>query len=207
MERTTVADVDSEPSGAVVARHLSAALDAEHVAINLYRIPPGDGFPSGLHAHMDQEEVFIVLDGEATFETGGPQSVLDSRTGSGATGETLGRRMTVGEGEAIRFAPGEFQTGLNESDEPLVALALGAPRDSEDVRLPLPCPSCGHDDLRLYTDGGVTFVCPGCSAEHVPAPCPDCGSENLGVRLGAEGRPVVSCGDCEATFENPPLQG
>jgi hypothetical protein len=41
----------------------------EHVAINHYQVPAGEGLPSGLHAHYDQEEVFVVLAGEATFET------------------------------------------------------------------------------------------------------------------------------------------
>lgn len=186
MERVSL---DGRDDGEGVAtRRLSAALGAEHVAVNHYRVPPGEGFPAGLHAHMDQEEVFVVLDGGATFET-------------------LDGRVTVRAGEAIRFAPGEFQTGVNEGDETLVALALGAPRYSDEVRLPLDCPDCGHDDLRLDTDRGVTFDCPDCGTEHVPAPCPECDSEDLGVRLGPEGRPVVVCGDCGASFDSPPLVG
>lgn len=108
-------------------------------------------------------------------------------------------------GEAIRFPAGEFQTGYNGGEEPLVALALGAPRDSRDIRLPLPCPDCGHEPLRLDADGGVTFGCPDCGATHVPATCSECGGEDLSVRLGADGEPVVVCGDCDATYAEPPL--
>lgn len=81
---------------------------------------------------MDQEEIFVVIDGEATFET-------------------LECEVTVGKCEAIRFAPGEFQSGKNESDGELTVLAMGAPRDTEDIRIPADCPECQHDDLRLDT--------------------------------------------------------
>lgn len=207
MEITTIADVSSVADNLEFAVHdVSGALDASHVAVNHYRIPPGEGLPSGLHAHMDQEEVFVVLAGEATFETTEPPSGSDSRAGTRATSEALDGRVSVSEGQAIRFAPGEFQSGVNASDDTLVVLALGAPRDSEEVRLPLPCPACAHGDLRLDTDGEVTFICPDCGAEHVPAPCPECGSEALGVTLGSAGEPVVGCDGCGAEFDRPPLQ-
>jgi len=53
--------------------------------------------------------------------------------------------VTVSEGEVIRFAPGEFQSGKNDSDGEVVAFAMGAPRDSEDVRVPQDCPECGAE--------------------------------------------------------------
>ena len=100
-----------------------------------------------MHAHMDQEEVFVILEGEATFET-------------------MDGEVTVGEAEVIRFAPGEFQSGKNDSDEEVVAFAMGAPRDSEDVRLPQDCPECGHDNVRAIPgDDGFDFQCPECGAE------------------------------------------
>jgi len=95
--------------------------------------------------------------------------------------------------------------GGNGGDEDLLVLAVGAPRDSEDVRLPAACPDCGHDDLRLEGDGGVVFVCPDCAAEHVPADCPECGGEGMGMTLGEDGKPVAACRDCGATFPEPPL--
>jgi uncharacterized cupin superfamily protein len=167
-------------------RALTDPLGLENAAINHYRVPPGRDLPAGLHAHEDQEEVFLVQDGVAIFET-------------------MDGEQRVEAGEAIRFAPGEFQSGGNGGDEDLLVLAVGAPRDSEDVRLPAACPDCGHDDLRLEGDGGVVFVCPDCAAEHVPADCPECGGEGMGMTLGEDGKPVAACRDCGATFPEPPL--
>jgi uncharacterized cupin superfamily protein len=97
-----------------------------------------------MHAHMDQEEVFYVTDGVATFET--------------PSGET-----TVEAGELVRFAPGEYQQGRNESDEVVRALALGAPKESTDVRVPIPCPEGDSDNLRAVPgEDGFTFECPEC---------------------------------------------
>lgn len=191
MEHATFRDGDDGEDGERGTVRLADALGTEYVAINRYRIAPGDGFPSGLHAHADQEEVFVVVAGAATFET-------------------LEGDVRVGAGEAIRFAPGEFQTGHNDgdgdSDEDLVAFALGAPRDSDDVRVPATCPDCGADSLRLATDGDLTFVCPACDAEHTPAPCPDCGSDDLGFTTDDANDPVVECGDCGARFDDAPLE-
>ena len=201
MRRVSLDDVTSDAVGSDSdRRRLADPLDASQVALNHYRIAPGEGFPGGLHAHADQEEVFAILAGEATFET------FES-------GE-----MTVEAGGVIRFAPGEFQSGRNDADEPLVALAVGAPRESEDVRIPVACPDCDHREVRLaFGDGGATFVCPDCGARHVPQDCPDCGGE-LRVTLADESeandgelestaeRPTtVVCEECGSEFAKPPL--
>jgi uncharacterized cupin superfamily protein len=99
-------------------RKLAGVVGTTDVALNHYRLAPGEGFPGGLHAHMDQEEVFIVLDGQATFET-------------------MDGEVTVDEGEVIRFVPGEFHSGETFSEEELKALAIGAPRNTTDVRIPV----------------------------------------------------------------------
>ncbi|WP_435065655.1 cupin domain-containing protein [Halobaculum sp. EA56] len=178
----------SDVDDAAALVRLGDALVTEHVAINRYRLPPGDGFPGGLHAHADQEEVFVVIEGEATFET-------------------LDGEVTVAAGGAVRFAPGEYQTGENRGDEELVALALGAPRESDDVRVPATCPDCGAVGLRLDADGsGTVFRCPDCGVEHVPEPCPDCGADALAFVTDDEHRPVVACDDCGATFAEAPLR-
>jgi transcription elongation factor Elf1 len=115
--------------------------------------------------------------------------------------------IAVGAGEAVRFAPGEFQSGRNGGDGDLVALAMGAPRDSEDVRIPLPCPECGHDDMRLGAgEDGPELVCPDCDARRVPQGCPKCGYDDLHVALGEGTRTVVVCPDCGAEFEEPPFR-
>ncbi|ELZ91239.1 cupin [Haloferax mucosum ATCC BAA-1512] len=132
--------------------------------------------------------MFVVLDGEATFET-------------------MDGEVSVGKGEAIRFAPGEFQSGRNDSETDLVAFSMGAPRDTEDVRIPVVCADCGHENVRLdIAVDGVTFVCPSCESEHVPAPCPDCGHDDLQLTLGETAETVVVCQHCTATFETPPIR-
>ncbi|WP_435155839.1 cupin domain-containing protein [Haladaptatus sp. DFWS20] len=169
-------------------RKLSEPLGTTDVAINHYRLAPGEELPGGLHAHLDQEEVFVVLDGEATFET-------------------IDGRVTVESDEAIRFAPGEFQSGKNQSDTVLVVLAMGAPRDTDDVRFPLPCPTCGNDEIRFgMTDDELIFVCPECDAEHVPQPCPGCDHDDMRVTLGGGDGTIVVCQGCGAEFGTPPLR-
>ncbi|WP_135851618.1 cupin domain-containing protein [Halorussus salinus] len=174
-------------------RNLSAALAATDLAVNHYRIPPGEEFPSGLHAHGDQEEVFVVLDGAATFQR------LGSERDEAA-------EIAVEEGEVVRFAPGEYQSGRNAGDGLLAVLALGAPPDSGDVRIPLDCPECGHGylspDVSEAGDAGVTLDCPACGAANVPQGCPDCGAE-MRVALGEGVETVVRCPDCGGAAESP----
>ncbi|UTF54300.1 cupin domain-containing protein [Natronosalvus rutilus] len=173
-------------------RELSSVLGTTDLAINEYRIPPDGEFPGDLHAHLDQEEVFVVLSGVATFET-------------------LSGTVTVAEHEAMRFGRGTFQSGKNGGDAELVVLALGAPRETEDVRVPASCPDCGDEPLRLRTDGKeVAFECPNCGSTFDPDPCPGCGGEDLAFARGADTdgsieSAVVRCRGCEETLEEPPL--
>jgi len=164
---------------------LSDALGTTDVAINRYRLPPGEGLPSGLHTHLDQEEVFLVLDGMVTFET-------------------LSEPVAVGAGEAVRFAPGEYQTGGNEGGSPATVLAIGAPKESEQVRVPLDCPDCGHRGLAPAWDGEVLLACPECGGEHRTRGCPDCERAEMEVAPGEnEGETVVCCPDCGAERSEP----
>jgi len=186
MERVRIETVESTPFGEQsVRRKLADPLGTAAVSINLYQLGPGEGLPGGLHAHEDQEEVFVVLDGEAIFET-------------------LNGEICVNDREAIRFTPGEFQTGRAGQAQTRI-LAVGAPRDSADVRVPATCPDCGHEDLLLATDGRVTFECPDCGEEHIPADCPACGHARLEFSLDSEREPVVVCNGCEQTYDQPPL--
>lgn len=186
MESVLIDDVEPSDLGSEVARRgLSDPLDTTDVAINHYRIASGERFPGGLHAHMDQEEVFLVIEGEATYET-------------------MDGEIVVEEGEAIRFAPGEFQSGKNDSDSELVVFALGAPRDSEDTRIPVACPECNHEDMRLVVhEDGSAFVCPDCSAERIPQGCPECDCDEMRVVLNEETKPVISCPECGIERERP----
>lgn len=148
MEHVAIDEIEPSAFGNDVDRRaLSDPLGTTDLAINRYRLEPGDRFSGGVHTHMDQEEVFAIVQGEATFETPAEE-------------------ITVSAGEAIRFAPGEYQSGKNESDETVVAFAMGAPRGSEDVRVPQDCPECGHDNMRAIPgDDGFDLVCPECSTE------------------------------------------
>ena len=148
MEKVSIGDVEPNAFGSDIDRRgLSDPLETTDFALNRYRLDPGERFSGGMHAHMDQEEVFVIVEGEATFET-------------------MDGEVTVGEAEVIRFAPGEFQSGKNDSDGEVVAFAMGAPGDSEDVRLPQNCPECGHDNVRAIPgEDGFDLQCPDCGAE------------------------------------------
>lgn len=125
MERVRLADVDNALGPAAVKRRLTGPLGATEVAINYYELEPGDAFGFGYHCHPDQEEVFVVEAGTATFETeDGP--------------------VPVGPNEAVRFAPGEFQRGVNEGTERVRALAIGAPQDEGETEIRRDCVDCGE---------------------------------------------------------------
>ncbi|MFC5366501.1 cupin domain-containing protein [Salinirubrum litoreum] len=157
MERVAIESLESShPAGGDVDRRgLTDALDADDLAVNYYALDPGDAFSGGMHAHYDQEEVFYVMEGTATFET------MSDPTAESETVE-------VGPQEAIRFAAGEFQQGRNESDERVTALALGAPTPSTDVRVPTACAECGDSEtlaVGFGDDGEMRLACPECGTE------------------------------------------
>jgi uncharacterized cupin superfamily protein len=156
MKKVDIDDVDpiARVDGDRDRRDLAAPLGTSDIAINYYELRPGEAFSGGLHAHLDQEEVFYIIEGTATFETK-----------SEATAEST--TVEVSAGEAVRFATGEYQQGRNESDGPVVALALGAPRESTEGLVPRPCPECGESDVLSVTatDDGLQLRCPECGAE------------------------------------------
>ena len=155
MQHVDIDDVEPRgPGGGDVDRRgLAEPLGATNLALNRYVLEPGESFAGGMHAHLDQEEVFYVLSGTATFEH------TPEPTGEPETTE-------VSAGEAVRFAPGEYQVGRNEGDEQLFALALGAPRESTEGRVPQPCSACGESDVLavVMTDDGMGLECPECGA-------------------------------------------
>jgi predicted Zn-ribbon and HTH transcriptional regulator len=145
--------------------------------------------------------VFVVLEGTAVFEHLPPVESWDDD-------DPTGREVTVAASESVRFAPGEFQTGRNpaDADSDLVALALGAPRETEDVRIPAACPNCDAPALRLGTGGDAfTLDCPDCNRSFEPDTCPDCGSADLAMALDADGHPVSRCADCGSEHASVPL--
>ena len=147
MEHVDIDDVESRFFGDqdVDRRGLTDELNASDLSINYYRLDPEQSLSGGMHAHMDQEEVFYVVDGMVTFET--------------PDGE-----YAVGPDGAIRFAPGEYQTSENRADGDAVVLALGAPQESTDVRVPMECRECGDSDSLQFvmTSDGQHLECPAC---------------------------------------------
>jgi len=151
VNHAVVDEIETQGSGGNTSRRvLSAPLELAEVALNHYELPPGERFSGGLHAHLDQEEVFYVLAGTATF---------DYRPEADAVTQSI----EVEAGEVVRFAPGEYQTGWNDGDEPLEALGVGAPKGSSEVRIPGPCSACGEPVLELdFGSGQNHSVCPAC---------------------------------------------
>ena len=136
---------------------------------------------------MDQEELFVVLSGTVTFLT-------------------MDGTVTLTESETIRFASGEFQSGRNDGESLAVVLAIGAPRETENIHIPVACRSCESESLRLDFGEQLTFRCPACSSEFQPASCPSCGADDLQVTLDGAGETVVVCRGCGRTYDRPPLQ-
>lgn len=182
MERVVVADVAPAHGLPTTRRTLSEPLLTTDLAVNHYRLEPGERL-AGLHAHERQEEVFVPLEGRLTLET-------------------LEGEVTVDHGAAVRFAPGEHKSGKNDTGDAVTVLAIGAPPDGGDVDVPLACPDCGHVGRRLtFEEGDEALVCPGCGATTTPV-CPDCpGQDLLAVMDPDRGEPVSECRDCGRRFD------
>jgi len=152
MEKQRIDDVENTVQPSAVRRTLTGALGLSDLAINYYELEPGDSFGFAYHCHGEQEEVFYIQQGTATFET--------------EEGD-----VEVGPREAIRFAPGEFQRGWNRGEERVVALALGAPQVYESLTMLRDCPECDEQtETRLdrrVEDGQEIAVafCADCDTE------------------------------------------
>lgn len=200
MERVALESVEAEGTGSQVrGRGAGEAVGATFVALNHYRVGPGERI-SNLHAHGDQEEVFVVVRGTLTVEawlpgTGDPDDATDSGRA---------RELPLESGEAVRIAPGEYQSCVNRSDERAEVLAVGAPRETSAIRIPLRCADCGREGLTpTLVDDQEALVCPDCGHESI-AVCASCGGSDLAVVLGRDPddpdsrRPIERCRDCGA---------
>lgn len=158
MEKTAIDDVDVEVNPMDVhsiRRPISDAIGFSDFAMNYFELEPGESFSGGLHTHHDQEEVFYVQEGTATFDV---RESIDAET----------TEVTVDAGEVIRFAPGEFQKGYNDGDERVVGFAFGAPdakHDWDRIESVLFCRECerevGHG-LEFTDDGAFRMICTEC---------------------------------------------
>jgi quercetin dioxygenase-like cupin family protein len=79
--------------------------------MNVVELPPGETIPEHDEAQSDQEEVFIVLSGEATM-------VID------------GRDHPAPAGTFVRLDPEAKRTVVNRSDGDVTVLIVSAPRTS-----------------------------------------------------------------------------
>lgn len=150
MDRVRIADVGGQIDSATVKRPLTDAINAADVALNYYELAPGDSFAYGYHKHENQEEIFVIREGRVTFET--------------EDGE-----IAVTAGEVVRFAPGEYQQGINKGDERVVALALGAPQEAGESEILRECDACGRrtpNTVERAEDGQAKIT-----------RCLDCGNE------------------------------
>ena len=148
MKTVAIGDVPGYESEEGVFRSLTAPLVSSGLAINYFERASGEPVGRCYHRHHEQEEVFYVLDGAATFET--------------ESGD-----VSVAAGEAIRFAPGEWQQGWNRGDDRLVVLAVGAPREQGPTDLRRHCSECDErtDAVAESEDGTEVFYCGECGAE------------------------------------------
>lgn len=113
------------------------------------------------------------------------------------TFETLDGEQPLRSGDAVRFPPGEFQSGKNDGDRTATVLGIGAPRDTDALRVPVACGSCGHDRTEPRVRDGETLLgCPHCGHESVVR-CPACGSDDVRAELDSDGgEPVSVCLEC-----------
>ncbi len=173
MERVAVDDIEREPHPMGVnreRRNLGDALGTDHMAAVHYELSPGESFSGGLHTHHDQEELFVILEGTATFEHAPAQQTSPTNQPQDAQMPPDSDKCEVAAGEAIQFAPGEFQCGRNESDDIVVGLALAAPgsqHNRPDIESFAPCSDCGDVTPHGVREPTDTFViyCHVCGAE------------------------------------------
>jgi uncharacterized cupin superfamily protein len=99
---------EMEGSGGATWRLARKTLGAESFGFNVVDIEPGGQIPAHDHAEDDQEEVFIILDGQGTLVTDDEEHDAPA-------------------GTFCRLAPEVNRTIRNNSDAPVRALLIGVP--------------------------------------------------------------------------------
>jgi quercetin dioxygenase-like cupin family protein len=114
-EGYTIKSIDEfeemEGSGGATWRLARKSLGAEAFGFNVVDIEAGGEIPAHDHTGDNQEEVFIILEGEGKIVTDGDEHEASA-------------------GTFCRFAPEVNRTIRNESDAPVRALLIGVPVDS-----------------------------------------------------------------------------
>jgi mannose-6-phosphate isomerase-like protein (cupin superfamily) len=150
MKKTSVDSAEIEPSPASVKRRLSDPLETAKLVVCHYELDEGESTAFGLHAHSNQEEVFIVQSGELTIE------MEDGRT-------------TAAEGEVIATTSGEYHQAVNAGSERVRVLVVAAPPEPDEVDLRRECETCASTTRqRVESDEGGEVkltVCTECGTE------------------------------------------
>ena len=108
---------EMEGSGGATWRLARKSLGAESFGFNVVDIAPGGEIPAHDHTGDNQEEVFIILEGDGTMVTGDEEHDAPA-------------------GTFCRFAPDVNRTIRNESDGNVRALLIGVPADSGYQKMP-----------------------------------------------------------------------
>jgi mannose-6-phosphate isomerase-like protein (cupin superfamily) len=171
VKHIAIDDVTADPHPMGVnsdRRPITDALNAEDVAVVRFDLDPGEQFSGGLHTHHDQEELFYILEGTATFDVGPESSDDHAEDHAGERPDT--EEVLVEGGEVVRFPAGQFQCGRNRSDDRVVGLAIAAPgtrHDWEALESFAPCSDC--DGITSHgvkePDDGMVVYCNECGHE------------------------------------------
>ena len=102
---------EMEGSGGATWRLARKTLGAEAFGFNVVDIEAGGQIPAHDHTGDNQEEVFIILEGDGYIVTGDEEHEAPA-------------------GTFCRFAPEVNRTIHNKSDAPVRALLIGVPLDS-----------------------------------------------------------------------------
>ena len=108
---------EMEGSGNATWRLARKSLGAESFGFNVVDIAPGGQIPEHDHTGDDQEEVFIILNGDATI-------VID------------GDEHDAPAGTYVRYAPDVKRTIRNNSEGFVRALLIGVPMNSGYQKMP-----------------------------------------------------------------------
>jgi quercetin dioxygenase-like cupin family protein len=120
-EGYTIKSIDEfeemEGSGGATWHLARKTLGAEAFGFNVVDIEAGGEIPAHDHSGDNQEEVFIILEGQGTIVTDGEEHDAPA-------------------GTFCRFAPEVNRTVRNTSDASVRALLIGVPVDSGYVQMP-----------------------------------------------------------------------
>jgi quercetin dioxygenase-like cupin family protein len=120
-EGYTIKSIDEfeemEGSGGATWHLARKTLGAEAFGFNVVDIEAGGEIPAHDHSGDNQEEVFIILEGQGTIVTDGEEHDAPA-------------------GTFCRFAPEVNRTVRNTSDANVRALLIGVPVDSGYVQMP-----------------------------------------------------------------------